>query len=85
MNINNDINNLIDPFNGLKDLNNKIIKVIHDESFKDDPTRAYRAVKFSKRYNFKIDNNTLNNLIDSVEYIKVLSKERIKNEIRKNL
>ena len=83
MNINSDINNLIDPFNGLKDLKNKIIKVIHDESFKDDPTRAYRAVKFSKRYNFKIDTNTLNNLIDSVEYIKVLSKERIKNELEK--
>ena len=83
MNINSDINNLIDPFNGLKDLKNKIIKVIHNESFKDDPTRAYRAVKFSKRYNFKIDTNTLNNLIDSVEYIKVLSKERIKNELEK--
>ena len=83
MNINSDINNLIDPFNGLKDLKNKIIKVIHDESFKDDPTRVYRAVKFSKRYNFKIDTNTLNNLIDSVEYIKVLSKERIKNELEK--
>ena len=83
MNINSDINNLIDPFNGLKDLKNKIIKVIHDESFKDDPTRAYRAVKFSKRYNFKIDTNTSNNLIDSVEYIKVLSKERIKNELEK--
>ena len=83
MNINSDINNLIDPFNGLKDLKNKIIKVIHDESFKDDPTRAYRAVKFSKRYNFKIDTNTLNNLIDSAEYIKVLSKERIKNELEK--
>ena len=83
MNINSDINNLIDPFNGLRDLKNKIIKVIHDESFKDDPTRAYRAVKFSKRYNFKIDTNTLNNLIDSAEYIKVLSKERIKNELEK--
>lgn len=83
MNINSDINNLIDPLNGLKDLKNKIIKVIHDESFKDDPTRVYRAVKFSKRYNFKIDTNTLNNLIDSVEYIKVLSKERIKNELEK--
>ena len=83
MNINSDINNLIDPLNGLKDLKNKIIKVIHDESFKDDPTRAYRAVKFSKRYNFKIDTNTLNNLIDSVEYIKALSKERIKNELEK--
>jgi len=83
MNINSDINNLIDPFNGLKDLKNKIIKVIHDESFKDDPTRAYRAIKFSNRYNFKIDTNTLNNLINSVEYIKVLSKERIKNEIEK--
>ena len=83
MNINSDINNLIDPFNGLRDLKNKIIKVIHDESFKDDPTRAYRAVKFSKRYNFKIDTNTSNNLIDSVEYIKVLSKERIKNELEK--
>ena len=83
MNINSDINNLIDPLNGLKDLKNKIIKVNHDESFKDDPTRAYRAVKFSKRYNFKIDTNTSNNLMDSVEYIKVLSKERIKNEIEK--
>ena len=53
MNINSDINNLIDPLNGLKDLKNKIIKVNHDESFKDDPTRAYREVKFSKRKKIK--------------------------------
>ena len=83
MNIKNDLDELIDPCNGINDLNNKIIKIIHNESFKDDPTRTYRALKFSKRYNFKIDKSTLKNLIDSVEYIKVLSKERIKNEIEK--
>ena len=83
MNIKQDLDELIDPYNGINDLKNKIIKIIHNESFKDDPTRTYRALKFSNRYNFKIDTNTLNNLIDSVEYIKVLSKERIKNELEK--
>ena len=83
MNIKNDLDELIDPYNGINDLNNRVIKIIHNESFKDDPTRTYRALKFSKRYNFKIDKSTLKNLIDSVEYIKVLSKERIKNEIEK--
>ena len=83
MNIKHDLDELIDPYNGINDLKNKIIKIIHNESFKDDPTRTYRALKFSKRYNFKIDKSTLKNLIDSVEYIKVLSKERIKNEIEK--
>lgn len=83
MNIKNDLDELIDPHNGINDIKNKIIKIIHNESFKDDPTRAYRAIKFAKRYNFKIDKSSLKNLIDSVEYIKVLSKERIKNEIEK--
>ena len=83
MNIKNDLDELIDPHNGINDIKNKIIKIIHNESFKDDPTRAYRAIKFAKRYNFEIDKSSLKNLIDSVEYIKVLSKERIKNEIEK--
>ena len=83
MNIKNDLNVLIDPCNGINDLKNKVIKIIHNESFKDDPTRTYRALKFANRYNFKIDNSTSKNLINSVEYIKVLSKERIKNEIEK--
>lgn len=50
---------LIDPFGGKDDLTAGRIRVLHDLSFKDDPTRVLRAIRFSQRYNFKIEPLTL--------------------------
>ncbi|NQU95548.1 MAG: CBS domain-containing protein [Candidatus Omnitrophica bacterium] len=49
---------LIDFFGGEKDLENKVIRVLHDGSFIDDPTRIFRAVRFEQRFGFRIDKYT---------------------------
>jgi tRNA nucleotidyltransferase (CCA-adding enzyme) len=46
---------LIDPFNGREDLRRGVIQVLHDRSFEDDPTRAFRAVRFAGRFKFRIE------------------------------
>jgi tRNA nucleotidyltransferase (CCA-adding enzyme) len=73
---------LLDPLNGGVDLENKIIRVLHDKSFIDDPTRIFRAIRYETRYSFNLEPSTLN-LINS-ESLSVLSKlsgERIRNEL----
>ncbi len=49
---------LIDFFGGEKDLENGVIRVLHDVSFMDDPTRIFRAVRFEQRFGFRIDRYT---------------------------
>ncbi|MBU1887772.1 MAG: hypothetical protein KKB46_01055, partial [Candidatus Omnitrophica bacterium] len=49
---------LVDFYGGHKDLRKKLIRVMHDKSFTDDPTRIFRAVRFSARFGFKIDPRT---------------------------
>lgn len=73
---------LYDPLNAINDLKNKIIRIIHDKSFEDDPTRIFRAVKFAARYNFSFDENTEKLLLEAVEknYLSTISNMRIKNE-----
>ncbi|MDD5614382.1 MAG: hypothetical protein PHQ54_04860 [Candidatus Omnitrophica bacterium] len=50
---------LIDFTGGLKDIKNKVIRILHKQSFFDDPTRIIRAVRYSERFGFKIDGDTL--------------------------
>ena len=52
--------NLIDYFHGLQDLDNKTIKILHNLSIIEDPTRIFRAVRFEQRYGFVIGNVTGN-------------------------
>jgi len=85
LSLNNDLYEIVDPFNGLSDINSRLIRVIHNESFTDDPTRIFRAVRFSKRFGWEIEKNTFNLLERDKKYIKKLSKERIRNEIIKIL
>jgi tRNA nucleotidyltransferase (CCA-adding enzyme) len=74
---------LIDYFGGFSDLKKGIIRVIHNLSFVDDPTRIFRAIRFEQRYNFKIDGNTIYLIKKAVEenLISLLSSERLKNEL----
>ncbi|MBM32485.1 MAG: hypothetical protein CL764_06500 [Chloroflexi bacterium] len=74
---------IYDQQNGLKDLKEKKIRIIHNESFLDDPTRIFRAIRFSKRLNFSIDETTENLLNKSAEKINELSGSRIINEFKK--
>ena len=76
---------LLDKFNGIKDLKNKIIKTPLEpkQTFSDDPLRMLRAARFSSQLNFQIDINSFNGLISERERIKIISPERISEEINK--
>ena len=78
---------LVDPFNGLNDLENKIIKTPTNPeiTLSDDPLRILRGVRFSSELNFEIDNSLLNAMIKNCDRIKIISKERIVDEINKIL
>jgi len=83
----NNFGDLIDPFNGQKDLKSKIIKTPLDpnKTFSDDPLRMFRAIRFSNQLNFKIENKTLQAIKDNRERVRILSKERILDEFEKIL
>ncbi len=49
---------IVDFYQGQKDLEDKIIRVFHEQSFVDDPTRILRAIRFEQRFDFKMDDNT---------------------------
>lgn len=80
-----DINNkrFIDPLSGMEDLKNRILKVTYKRSFRDDPTRIFRAIRYKARMNLKYSENTLYEIKRGKEYIKLLSKTRIMNELKK--
>lgn len=74
---------LVDYCDGYNDLLNKKIRVLHNKSFVDDPSRIIRALKFQVRFDFEIEENTNNLLkqyLDNVDYSMPL--ERIKSEFR---
>lgn len=72
---------LLDPLNGQADLENKIIRVLHQRSFKDDPTRIFRAVRYEQRYGFNVDADTLKLINqESFNVLSKLSGERIRHE-----
>jgi tRNA nucleotidyltransferase (CCA-adding enzyme) len=71
---------LIDPYGGLRDLENGTIRVLHDGSFKDDPTRIFRAVRYEQRFGFRIEPHTLSLIKPALPLIPALSGERIRHE-----
>jgi tRNA nucleotidyltransferase (CCA-adding enzyme) len=58
---------LVDFYEGQKDLRKGVIRVLHDKSFMDDPTRIFRAVRFSVRLGFKIEPHTKKLMKDAVK------------------
>lgn len=80
-----DYGNLIDPFNGIQDLQNKIIKTPLEPSitYSDDPLRMMRAIRFASQLNFKIDNDSFNAIHQNAHRIEIISKERIITELNK--
>ncbi|NAS11271.1 CCA tRNA nucleotidyltransferase [Poritiphilus flavus] len=82
-----DFGDLLDPFNGISDLKNKIIKTPLEPgiTYSDDPLRMLRAIRFSTQLDFTIDLESLKAITAYRERIKIISKERIVEELHKIL
>ncbi|MCB2208458.1 MAG: CCA tRNA nucleotidyltransferase [Bacteroidetes bacterium] len=78
-----DYGKLIDPFNGLEDLKNKVIKTPLDPdiTFSDDPLRMMRAIRFSTQLDFTIEKNTYEAIVRNKNRITIVSKERVLDEL----
>ncbi len=79
--------NLLDPFEGLEDLKSKIIRTPLDPdiTYSDDPLRMMRAIRFATQLGFKIEEESLQAITRNKERIKIITKERIVDELNKIL
>ncbi len=76
---------VIDVFDGLNDLDNQIIRtpLNPDKTFSDDPLRMMRAIRFASQLGFKIEENTYDGIVRNKERIKIITQERITEELNK--
>jgi tRNA nucleotidyltransferase (CCA-adding enzyme) len=72
---------LLDPWHGLPDLRAKRLRVLHSQSFSDDPTRILRGLRFAARMGFKIESSTLAQLKACAPLLELISGERIYKEL----
>lgn len=76
---------LLDPFDGLKDMESKIIRTPLDPdiTYSDDPLRMMRAIRFATQLNYTIEARSLESIAKNKDRIKIISKERIADELNK--
>ena len=82
-----DVQNIIDPFNGQKDIKNKIIRTVGnpEERFNEDALRLMRAVRFATELNFEIEKKTSEAVKKQANLLEMIAKERICEEFKKIL
>ena len=76
---------IIDPFNGINDLERKIIRTPLDPdiTYSDDPLRMMRAIRFASQLDFTIEQSSLASITKNAERIKIITNERIVDELNK--
>ncbi|MCS7223601.1 MAG: hypothetical protein NZ959_03415 [Armatimonadetes bacterium] len=76
---------LLDPVGGWQDLRRRLIRVLHDKSFRDDPTRMLRAVRYEQRFGFRMDRKTVRLMKEAIRqhFLATVSRDRIKAELLK--
>jgi tRNA nucleotidyltransferase (CCA-adding enzyme) len=72
---------LVDPFSGRRDLEQRIIRVLHEASFRDDATRMLRAVRYEERLSFQIDEATRQLMKRYLNYLDTISGARVSREL----
>ena len=75
------ITNLLDPFGGLKDIENRVIKSVSKTSIINDPIRTLRAIRIGQRFRFQINEETSEQIKNSSDLINNVSNERIRDEL----
>lgn len=70
---------LLDPFNGMRDLRAGVLRVLHRDSFRDDPTRALRAARYAARLDFDLASDTAD-LLETVD-LSTISRDRLTAEL----
>jgi len=76
---------ILDPFNGIRDINQNILRATDERSFVEDPLRIVRGIQFASRFHFTIEPTTLQLMKNNCKLIKEISGERIKEEFDKIL
>ena len=76
---------LIDQFGGMKDIQDGLIRSLHDKSFTDDATRILRAIRYEQRLGFSMESNTQNFLTRDLRMIDTISGERLRKEFHRCL
>jgi tRNA nucleotidyltransferase (CCA-adding enzyme) len=80
-----EVGKLVDPFQGLNDLQEGVIKtpLDPDVTYSDDPLRMLRAIRFAAQLNFKIEDGSLRSISKNRQRIDIISKERVVEELHK--
>ena len=78
---------LVDPFEGMKDLQNQVIKtpLNPDITYSDDPLRMLRAIRFATQLGFEIERNSLDAITKNAKRLEIITRERIVDELHKIL
>lgn len=74
---------LLDPYNGQRDLDHSIIRILHEKSFRDDATRILRSVRYAKRLAFNIDKSTQQAICDNLHFLDTIKGDRIRHEFER--
>ena len=80
-----DYGELLDPFNGIDDIQNQLLKTPLDPdiTYSDDPLRMMRAIRFATQLNFKIEQKSLDAISKNADRLKIITRERVVDELNK--
>lgn len=71
----------LDPYNGIGDIEKRLVRVLHEKSFIDDATRIWRAIRYEQRLDFTLEPDTLRLLKRDIDMLDTISRDRIRHEL----